>query len=137
MKKILISAIGMLAIVTVQEVKSQEHIPETDIYQTEERNDMMEKSGLKSPGCGNKTIPARRQPYWEYAEHSAAICRNSKSWRSRQVFGAVSDAPITREPAEHSRLESWLWVYTCLMKTRKQSLCPKSCSTISSRRMER
>lgn len=43
MKKILISAIGMLAIVTVQEVKSQEHIPETDIYQTEERNDMMEK----------------------------------------------------------------------------------------------
>ena len=43
MKKILISAIGMLAIVTVQEVKSQEHISETDIYQTEERNDMMEK----------------------------------------------------------------------------------------------
>lgn len=43
MKKILISTIGMLAIVTAQEVKSQENIPETGILQAEEQNDMMKK----------------------------------------------------------------------------------------------
>lgn len=43
MKKILISTIGILAIVTAQEVKSQENIPGTDICQTEEQNDMMKK----------------------------------------------------------------------------------------------
>ncbi len=137
MKKILISAIGMLAIVTVQEVKSQEHIPETDIYQTEERNDMMEKVRVE-------ITRLREQNYSCSQATLLGICRTLGSNLPEQQimafsagFRAVSDAPIMKEPAEHSRLESWLWVYTCLMKTRKQSLCPKSCSTISSRRMER
>ncbi len=83
MKKILISAIGMLAIVTVQEVKSQEHIPETDIYQTEERNDMMEKVRVE-------IIRLREQNYSCSQATLLGICRTLGSNLPEQQIMAFS-----------------------------------------------